>query len=100
MVNETIQVDKEIQVPKVILEDREIQIPENVYETKTVKVPRQRVITEYEEVFIFFLLSLIVLDQVVTHFFSIPSRSQLPRSEFIKSKSHALSKLFKRFSIP
>jgi hypothetical protein len=50
MVDQTIEVDKEIKVPKVILEDREIQIPEPVYETKTVKVPRQRVVTEYEEV--------------------------------------------------
>ena len=50
MVDQTIQVDKEIQVPKTVMEEREIRIPEPVMETRTVKVPRQRIVVEEEEV--------------------------------------------------
>ena len=108
MVDQTIEVDKEIKVPKVILEDREIQIPEAVYETKTVKVPRQRVITEYEEVPFFFLsdcfslyITLLghkIMVQLIYFVSSKPSRSQPLKSEFIKSKSHERSPPSKRFS--
>jgi hypothetical protein len=50
MVDQTIQVDKEIQVPKTVMEEREIRIPQPVMETRTVKVPRQRIVMEEEEV--------------------------------------------------